>query len=361
VPVDDRVYWVLLTSVSQIGPARLARLLDRFGDAEAAWNAAPLDLAGAGLDRRALESLLTLRQKADPATEWRRIEASGATVLTLDDLDYPTRLREIPDAPPVLYVNGTLTDADDWAVAVVGTRRATTYGVQVTEKIAGDGAAAGVTVVSGLALGIDTYAHRAALARGGRTIAVLGSGLDRIYPGENRALAQRIAEHGAVISEFPLGTAPDAMNFPRRNRIVSGLARATLVVEADHKSGAMITANFAAEQGRDVFAIPGNILSPQSAGPNQLIKEGARVVTGADDILDELNLTAVVEQRAARQTLPTDPTEATLLGRLSHDPMHVDELTRAARLPTSVVTATLTLLELKGLARQIAPMQYVRI
>jgi DNA processing protein len=358
--IDERIYWVLLTSVSQIGPARLARLLDRFGDAEAAWNASPLDLAGAGLDRRAIESLLTLRHKANPAVEWRKIEASGASVLTLDDPAYPVRLREIADAPPVLYVKGTLTEADDWSIAVVGTRRVTTYGVQVTEKVAGDVAAAGVTVVSGLALGVDTYAHRAALARGGRTIAVLGSGIDRIYPGENRALAQRIAEHGAVISEFPLGTKPDATNFPRRNRIISGLSRATLVVEGDHKSGAMHTASVAAEQGRDVFAVPGNILSPLSAGPNQLIKEGARVVTDATDILDELNLTAVVEQRTARESLPADPTEATLLGLISHEPLHVDDLTRASRLPSSVVTATLTLLELKGMARQVAPMQYVR-
>jgi DNA processing protein len=360
VAVDERIYWVLLTSVSQIGPARLARLLERFGDAETAWRASPLDLAGAGLDRRAIESLLTLRQKADPTRAWRKIEASGATVLTLDDPAYPDRLREIADAPPVLYVNGTLTEADDWAIAIVGTRRATPYGLQVTERLAGDVAAAGVTIVSGLALGVDTYAHRAALARGGRTIAVLGSGIDRIYPGENRGLAQRIAAQGAVISEFPLGAMPDAVNFPRRNRIVSGLARATLVVEADHKSGAMITANVAAEQGRDVFAVPGSILSPLSAGPNQLIKEGARVVTEAADILDELHLTAVVEQRSAREVLPGDPTEATLLGLISHEPLHVDDLTRASRLPSSVVTATLTLLELKGLARQVAPMQYVR-
>ena len=357
---DERVYWVLLTSVSQIGPARFSRLLERFGDAEAAWSASPLDLAGAGLDRRAIESLVSLRQKTDPESTWRKIEASGASVLTLEDPAYPPRLREIPDAPPVLYVKGSLTPDDDWSVAVVGTRRATAYGLQVTEKIAGDVAAAGVTIVSGLALGIDTYAHRAALTRGGRTIAVLGSGIDRIYPGENRSLASRIMERGALISEFPLGTTPDAMNFPRRNRIVSGLARATLIVEADHKSGAMLTANNALEQGRDVFAVPGNILSPLSAGPNQLIKEGARVVTEAADILDELHLTAVVEEQVARETLPADPTEARLLGLMSHEPAHVDDLTRAAQLPASVVTATLTLLELKGLARQVSPMQYVR-
>jgi DNA processing protein len=358
-PTDERAYWVALTMVSQIGPARMTRLLERFGDAEAAWHASPLDLAGAGLDRRAIESLATLRQAFDPSAQWRRIEAAGAQVLTLDDSAYPNRLRQIADAPPVLYVKGSLTDADDWAIAVVGTRRSTAYGRQVTERIVGEIAAAGVTVVSGLARGIDTLAHRAALAHDGRTIAVLGSGVDRIYPDENRALAEQIVKQGAVISEFPIGTQPDAMNFPRRNRIISGLTRGTLIVEADYKSGAMHTANYAAEQGRDVFAVPGSILSPMSAGPNHLIKEGARVVTEAADILDELNLTAVVEQRTARETLPADPVEATLLDLLTHEPVHVDDLTRAARLPSSVVSATLTLLELKGLARQIAPMQYV--
>lgn len=358
-PLDERAYWVALTMVSQIGPARMGRLLERFGNAEAAWKASPLDLAGAGLDRRAIESLAALRGKLDPAAEWRRIEAAGVQVLTLDDPAYPTRLREIADPPPVLYVKGALTDADDWSVAVVGTRRSTPYGRQATERIVGDVAAAGVTIISGLARGIDTWAHRAALARGGRTIAVLGSGIDRIYPDENRSLAEQIVQHGAVISEFPLGAPPDAMNFPRRNRIVAGLARATLVVEADHKSGAMITANQAAEQGRDVFAVPGSILSPMSAGPNQLIKEGARVVTEAADILEELHLTAVVEQRAARETLPADPVEAALLGLLTHDPLHADDLTRAVGLPASAVSATLTMLELKGLARQVAPMQYV--
>lgn len=358
--IDERVYWMLLTKVSQIGPARFTRLLDHFGSAEAAWRASLLDLAAAGLDRRAVESLEALRKTADPEAEWRRVERLGADVLTLDDPAYPSRLREINDPPPVLYLRGTLTPADEWAIAVVGTRRASAYGQQATERIVGEVARAGVTIVSGLALGIDTFAHRAALAVGGRTVAVLGSGLDRLYPSENARLAAQIAERGAVITEFPPGTKPDAMNFPRRNRIVSGLTRAILVVEADHKSGAMITANYAGEQGRDVFAVPGSILSPLSAGPNQLIKEGAKLVSDATDILEELHLTAVVEERAAREELPADPTEATLLGLLTHEPTHVDDLTRATRLPASVVTATLTLLELKGLARQLGPMQYVR-
>jgi DNA processing protein len=357
---DDRIFWVLLTMVKQIGPARFTRLIERFGSAEAAWNAPLLDLAGAGLDRRSIESLGKLRNTLDPEAEWRRIEQAGASVLVMDDAEYPSALREIPDPPPVLYLKGDVSPADDWAIAVVGTRRVTSYGRQATEKLVADVARAGVTIVSGLARGVDTYAHRAALNAGGRTIAVLGSGLDRMYPDENRALADQIAQSGAILTEFPLGTPPDATNFPRRNRIVSGLARATLVVEADLKSGAMNSANHAAEQGRDVFAVPGSIFSPFSAGPNQLIREGARVVTEASDILEELHLTAVVEQRATREALPADPTEAALLQVLSDEPTHVDELTRSAGLPSATVSSTLTILELKGLARQIGPMQYVR-
>jgi DNA processing protein len=358
--VDERIYWVLLTGVSGIGPSRFARLLEHFGDAESAWRATPLDLAGAGLDRRAVEALVALRAARDPEAEQRRLERLGVSVLTLGDAEYPDRLREIADAPPVLYLRGALAVADAWAVAVVGTRRATAYGRHVTEKLVGDLARAGVTVVSGLARGIDTVAHKAALAAGGRTLAVLGSGLDRLYPEENARLAEGIAEQGAILTEYPLGTPPDAQHFPRRNRIVSGLTIGTLVVEADFKSGAMHTANHAAEQGRDVFAVPGSILSPASAGPNQLIKEGAKVVTSAEDVLEELHLTGVAEQRAARAVLPSDPTEALLLGLLSAEPTHVDEVTRAAGLPASVVTSTLTLMELKGLARQLGGMLYVR-
>lgn len=358
--LDERIYWVLLTMVKQIGPARFGRLLDRFGSAEAAWHASLLDLAGVGLERRAVESLGKLRASLDPEAEWRRLEQQGVSVVILDDPTYPAALREIADPPPVLYARGELSPSDDWAIAVVGTRRASIYGRQVTERIVSDVARAGVTVVSGLAKGIDTVAHRAALTAGGRTIAVLGSGLDRVYPEENRQLADQIAASGAVLTEYPLGTPPDATNFPRRNRIVSGLARATLVVEADHKSGAMITATQAAEQGRDVFAVPGSIFSPLSAGPHQLIREGAKVVTDASDILEELHLTAVVEERATREALPADPTEAALLRLLSDEPTHVDDLTRGAQLASATVTATLTILELKGLARQLGPMQYVR-
>jgi DNA processing protein len=358
--LDERVYWVLLTMVSQVGPARFKRLLEVFREPEAAWRASAVELARAGLDRRAIEALGTLRQKTDPAEVWDRLERLKVGVLTLEAAEYPGMLKEIADPPPVLYVRGEIQPADRWAVAVVGTRRVTAYGKQVTERLVGELAQAGVTIVSGLARGTDAVAHRIALEAGGRTLAVLGSGLDRLYPSEHAQLAARIVERGAVLTEFPLGTPPDALNFPRRNRIISGLSLGTLVIEAGETSGALITADFALEQGRDVFAVPGSILSSASEGANRLIKEGASPVTSARDILEELNLTAVAQHEAVREALPENDTEATLLRLLSSEPRHVDELGRGAALPAAEVSSALTLMELKGLVRQVGGLNYVR-
>ena len=207
-------------------------------------------------------------------------------MLTWEEDAYPRRLKEIDQPPPVLYLRGDLLPADEWAVAIVGTRRITAYGRQVTEEVATTLARSGVTVVSGLARGVDSVAHKAALDAGGRTIAVLGSGVDVIYPSEHRSLAERMIASGAILSDYPVGTAPDGVNFPPRNRIISGLSLAVIVVEAGQKSGALITAEFAAEQGRDVFAVPGNINAPQSAGCNALIQQGARPLLQARDVLE---------------------------------------------------------------------------
>jgi DNA processing protein len=346
--------------VPQIGPARFKRLLEVFGEPEAVWGASEAALGRAGLERRAVSALLALRVKVDPQEVWNKVARQGVEVVTLADRSYPEHLREIADPPPLLYLAGTLLSSDRWAVAVVGTRRMTAYGRQVVERLVPELARAGVTIVSGLARGVDAAAHRLALEAGGRTLAVLGSGLDRIYPAEHAGLAREIGTRGAVLSEFPLGTPPDALNFPRRNRIISGLALGTLVVEANETSGALITADFALEQGRDVFAVPGSILSPASAGANRLVKEGAQPVTCAQDILEELNLTAVAQHEAAREALPDNATEAALLRLLSSEPLHVDALGRAASLPVAEVTSTLTMMELKGLVRQVGGMNYVR-
>ncbi|MBI4493904.1 MAG: DNA-protecting protein DprA [Chloroflexi bacterium] len=346
--------------VPGIGPARFKRLVETFGSAEAAWRADARALGLAGLEQKAAAQLVRLRGRLDPQAERRRLERLGIRVFTLEDPAYPPPLREIADPPPVLYLQGELAATDEWAVAVVGTRRATAYGRQAAERLVGELARAGVTIVSGLARGIDACAHRAALEAGGRTIAVLGNGLDQVYPPEHAALSAQVRAQGALVSEFPPGVPPDAANFPRRNRIISGLAVGTLVVEAALASGALITADFALEQGRDVYAVPGSIFSPASQGTNQLIKDGAKVVVDARDILEELNLTVVAQQQAAREVLPANETEARLMDLLGAEPVHIDELGRAARLPVGELASTLTMMELKGMVRQVGGMNYVR-
>jgi DNA processing protein len=335
-------------------------LLSNFGDAYSAWNATSSDLLAAGLEGRVVEALVATRRTLDPEAEMARLDEAGAHVLTWEDEAYPERLREVDDGPPVLYVLGELTPADGWAVGVVGTRKATSYGRASTERIVGEIASAGVTVVSGLARGIDSVAHQAALDAGGRTVAVLGSGVDVLYPPENRGLVRRILEEGrgAVVSEYPLGTDPDAVNFPPRNRIISGLSHGVLVVEAGLKSGALITVSFALEQGRDVFAVPGPINSRMSDGPNSLLKKGAKCVTSGADILEELGLGMVQEHVEAVRALPADPTERLLLDLLQDTPLHIDELTNESGLPASTVSAVLTMMELKGMVRHLGGMQY---
>jgi DNA processing protein len=242
----------------------------------------------------------------------------------------------------------------------VGTRRATAYGREVTRQLVSALAANGVTIVSGLARGIDAAAHQAALDAGGRTIAVLGSGLDLVYPPEHKLMAEAVADAGAVVSEFALGTRPESANFPARNRIISGLALGVLVVEAGDKSGALITAHMAAdEQGRPVFAVPGSVLSRASTGTNRLIQQGARPVLGAEDVLEELNLSMVVQHAEARASLPVNDTENRLLNHLSREPVHVDELRALAGLPVAEVSAALAMMELKGMVRQVGGMNYV--
>jgi DNA processing protein len=355
---SDR-YWVGFNIVRGIGPTRLRALLDYFGDVERAWHAPGEELRRAGLDRRSLENLLAARAVRDLDQELEKVAAVGAHLLTWESPGYPRLLREISDPPPVLYVKGMITEEDAWAVAVVGTRRASPYGREVTRRLTTVLARSGITIVSGLARGIDAEAHWATLRAGGRTIAVLGCGIDQVYPPEHRKLAEEVIAHGALVSDYPLGTRPEGSNFPPRNRIISGLSLGVLVTDAGVRSGALITADFAAEQGRDVFAVPGSILARGCAGTNALIRDGAKVVLGPEDILEELNLTMVAEQAEARQVLPADATEAALLARMSAEPTHVDELRQQVGLPIAQVTSTLALMELKGMIRQVGGMKYV--
>jgi DNA processing protein len=358
--VDERAYWVALNKVSGIGAVRMAALLALCGTAEAIWHASIHTLRSANLDRRTLENLLQARRDLDIAAEWARVEQFGVQVITLLDDAYPTNLRQIEMPPPLLFLRGNLLPSDEWAIGIVGTRRASVYGREVAHTLGRDLAGAGITVVSGLALGVDTVAHRAALEAGGRTLAVLGSGVDQIYPPDNRGLAQQIMQQGALISEYPLGTRPDASNFPPRNRIISGLSRGVVIAEASTRSGALITAKFAAEQGRDVFAVPGSILHPGSAGCNTLIQQGATPLLAAQDILTQLQLDQVAAHAAARAVIAADPQEAAILAHLDREPCHLDDLVRRSALPAPDVAGLLTMMELKGLVRQVGTRTYVR-
>ena len=270
--LDELACWIALNRVPGIGPASFRALLDFFHeDVEAAWKAERKELARAGITQRTIDNLLKLRSTITPQQELEKLAKLRIRVITWKDALYPPLLREIDDAPPVLYTYGKLTEADRFALAVVGTRNSSTYGLQVTERIVTELAKGSVTIVSGLALGIDTIAHTAALDGGGRTIAVMASGLDTIYPPTNRALAHRIVEsgQGVILSEYPLGVKPEGGNFPARNRIISGLSMGVLVVEAPPKSGALITVEQALKQGREIFAVPGSILSSRSAGAHR--------------------------------------------------------------------------------------------
>lgn len=358
---EEKIFWMGLNLVKGIGSVRFKALLDNFGDAQTAWEAPPGALRKAGLQEKIVNNLLKVRASVDLNSLWEELQESDISLITWLDEAYPRRLKELDNSPPVMYVRGEITPEDDWAVAVVGTRKVSPYGRQVAEDLGAFLARNGVTVVSGLARGADAIAHQAALDAGGRTIAVLGSGVDRIYPPDNRKLAEQIMTQGAVISDYALGTPPDGINFPPRNRIIAGLSLAVVVVEAGEKSGALITASFGAEQGREVFAVPGKIYAAQSKGTNNLIAKGAHPLLKPEDLMEALDLTMISAHKTARKALPADATEAKLYTVLGHEPMHVDEIREQADLPIEQVSATLALMELKGMVRQVGGMQYVAV
>jgi DNA processing protein len=358
---DDTKYWVAFSRIARIGSVRAGRLEEHFGGMEAAWRASAGELRAAGLDQGTVTSIVASRESISPDAEMEALRRAGVKVYAWTDDRYPARLKEVDDKPPVLYVRGDLRPEDEWAIAVVGTRRATPYGRQAAEHFASDLARQRITVVSGLARGIDAVAHRAALSAGGRTIAVLACGLDLVYAPEHAKLAQEIIEHGALISDYPLGTQPRSEYFPRRNRILSAVSLGVLVVEGDIDSGSLITARVALDQNREVFAVPGSIYSPSHRGANKLIQEGnAKLVSRTEDILEELNLTMATHQLELKEVAPADATEARLLRLVSSQPVHIDEVQRASGLPIATVSSGLALLELKGVVRQVGPMSFVR-
>ncbi len=358
--MSARKYWLGFSAVNGVGPVRVRALLQHFGDLERAWHAEEDEWRAVGLDRRAIANLRRARRSLDLDALEAQLETLGADALTLQDADYPALLKEIPDAPPVLYIKGTLQPNDRWAVAFVGTRRATVYGREMTRRLVAPLVEAGLTIVSGLALGIDAAAHRAALEAGGRTIAVLGCGIDRVYPPEHRRLADSIVQQGALVTEFPPGTPPEAKNFPVRNRIISGLSLGVVVVEAPSRSGALLTANVAADQGREVFAVPGNVTSSASMGANRLLQNGAKLVLNVQDILDELNLdyTAVETRSHVQKLVPEGPIETQLAALLGDQPVHIDELYHQSNLTFTQVSSALVIMELKGLVLRHEGMYY---
>ena len=361
--LDELAHWVAFSRFPGIGPKRFHKLLTFFdNDVLAAWKAESNELSKAGIDQKTIEKFIAYRKTVTPQQELERLEKRRIRVITLRDETYPPLLRKFEYAPIVLYIYGRLAENDSrFTIGVVGTRKMSSYGRQVTERFTTDLAKANITIVSGLALGVDTVAHHAALDAGGRTLAVLANGLDTIYPAENLSLAKRIVESGcgALISAYPLGVRPDAGNFPARNHIIAGLSLGVLVTEAPPKSGALITASSALQQGREVFAVPGAIFSPASVGVNKLIQDGAHPVISAKDIVEQLDLRMVPEHVEAQAILPTNDEERTLLKYLSQEAQHIDELTRASEMEPHVVSATLTMMELKGMIRQVGPMQYV--
>ena len=359
--MDDKKYWIGFNLIKGIGAVRMQALIQYFGDLEVAWKASPTELAQATLGKKLIERVIQARAGVDLDKLWDKIQKQGIRILTWQDESYPQRLKEIAQPPPVLYIRGDYLPDDLFAVAIVGTRRVTAYGRQITEELSAFLAANGITVISGLARGVDAVAHQTALKAGGRSIGVLGSGVDKIYPPEHRGMAEQMMQRGAIISDYAPGTPPDASNFPPRNRIISGLSLAVVVIEAGETSGALITAEFAAEQGREIFAVPGSILAPQSKGTNKLIQKGALPLLSVNDLMQALDLSRMGEQKAARKIIPADEIEARLLNVIGNEPLHVDEIRNQAELPIEKVSAALALMELKGVVRQVGGMNYVAV
>ena len=356
-------HWIGLKAVSGVGSVMFRRLLERFDTPDAALDALCAGFSDLrGITAAVIESARSGEWKRFAEAECRKIEECGARLITFTDAAYPKSLFEIPDPPPFLYLRGSIP-GHACAVAIVGSRRATSYGILVTNRLAGELAGRGVTVVSGMARGIDTAAHKGALAAGGPTIGVLGCGIDLVYPPENKKLFSEMAEKGCLVSEFPLGTLPLAENFPRRNRIISGFSRGVLVVEAAEKSGSLITAHYALEQGRDVFAVPGSIAVQSCRGSNRLIKQGAKLVDCVEDILEELpgftpGLTSLQTATVTRPPFSLTPKEAALYELLARSPLHIDGIISQSELTAGEVSSMLLHLELKGAVTQLPGAHY---
>jgi DNA processing protein len=353
--MEDLTYWIALSMVPDIGPVGARKLLTVFGK--------PKNIFDAGFDALTAVEGIGLQRAINikAFSSWKEVEDKiqvmgkrGIKAVLIGEPSYPEMLKEIGDAPVILYTKGEIQPQDRFAIAIVGSRKLTHYGASAAEDISGNLAFMGFTVVSGMARGVDSICHKGALKAGGRTIAVLGSGPDVPYPPENKTLMDKIADSGGVVSEFPPGTPPDKENFPRRNRLISGLSLGVLVIEATAGSGALITARYALEQGREVFAVPGNITSSNSEGTNELIKKGAVLTRRAEDIVEELApvLKGFIRARDKIKIEITDE-EKGICNLLSGEPKQIDVIFRESGLPASKALGILLGLELKGAVKQI--------
>jgi len=352
--VHELYYWVALRQVCGVGNVIYKILINHFNSPEKIFNAPVEELKNVeGISGRAVEAITGFKPTDEIDREIDEILSKEINIITLNSPDYPENLKNIYDPPPFLYVKGSFVEGDKNSVAVVGSRNASEYGIKVTQEISRNLASLGITIVSGMARGIDSAAHIAAIQGGGRTVAVLGSGVDVIYPPENRRLFERIAENGAVVSEYPLGTRPNSYNFPPRNRIISGFSLGVLVVEASPKSGSLITAKLALDQGRDVYAVPGNVYSYKAKGTHSLLKSGAKLVDNARDIVEELNITVkpIKENKNVIQGLSSELLK--IYDFFQDEPIHIDNIILKTGLSSGRVSALLLDLELSGILKQL--------
>ncbi len=355
---NDLAYWVALARLPKLGPKGFALLRQNFSTMKQAWQANVSEFKKAGLDNNLIQAIIDHRSHTDVAVSWQEIINLKIKIITIADDHYPKLLKEIFSPPPILFAQGQLEILTGQCLAIVGSRQASTYGLSMARELASDLARAGLVIISGLAYGIDAAAHQGALEDNGKTAAVMASGLDQIYPSANRKLARDILESGGLcLSEFPPGTPPLKQNFPFRNRIIAGLASGTLIIEAAKNSGALITAKYALDSNREVFALPGLVTNPFSAGSNELLKQGAQLVTEASDILTVFGMQT--ETSIKRQ--PLSPELLALLEKIPYEATHLETLLRQLNKPATLVISGLTLLEIKGYVKEEAGQNFRRL
>ncbi len=361
---NEKIFWHAINCIGGFGPRAFKTLTSGFPSLEDAWRDDGEIFFDLDLTQKQTNNFLEFRKNNSPEKLFDELLKENIELVTIKDEVYPSQLKEIASAPPVLYIRGDRNILSNKSIAIVGSRKFTEYGRRVTENLTKDLVRAGLTIVSGLALGIDGIAHRAALDAGGLTAAVLGTGIDdrTIYPRDHFNLAKNIIENGgALLTEQPPRTPSLKQNFPARNRIMSGLALGTLVIEAAENSGSLITAQFALEQNREVFAVPGDIFSPQSAGANILIKRGAKLVSSTTDILEEFNLSRTHPQLALKLFKPKTDEEKTIWKILSNDPLHIDKISKLAKLDTATVSSVLATLEIEGAVKNIGGQNFIKL